>query len=234
MFQHQGIWLPDGERHFPEWMDRHGEIVDGRGTYQIKKWRACLPWIRNWRCAVDVGAHVGFWSIQMAQRFSLVEAFEPMPEFRECFRKNLDGGWDMSLAETRVERCVVSLHSYAIGRRDGFAMMEYDPADSGNTHVGQCVLLAFRGAVPMRALDEFTLQDVDFLKIDCEGYEHHVIEGARETLARCRPCVIVEQKQHKMAQNYPGLSGTPAVDLLTAMGAVVRQEIGGDYILSWP
>ena len=31
MFQHQGIWLPDGEKHFPEWMTRNGEIVNGKG-----------------------------------------------------------------------------------------------------------------------------------------------------------------------------------------------------------
>ena len=70
------------------------------------------------------------------------------------------------------------------------------------------------------------------MKIDCEGYEHHVIAGARETLLRCKPCVIVEQKQHKMAENY-GTKGEPAVDLLRELGAHARICISGDWICSW-
>ena len=42
MFQFQGMWLPDGEKHFPEWMRANGELVDGRGTYPMKKIRAAL------------------------------------------------------------------------------------------------------------------------------------------------------------------------------------------------
>lgn len=213
MFQFQGIWLPDGEAHFPSWMQKNGEIVEGRGTYQIKKWRACLPWIKSRRVAIDVGAHVGFWSIQMAKRFQQVHAFEPMQVFRDCFRANIKDG-------------SVYLYSNALGATTGFVAMNYDPADSGNTHV------APGNEVMIRLLDEFAFNDVGFIKIDCEGYEAEVIKGAEETLMRCRPCVIVEQKQHKMTKNY-GTSGTPAVDLLRGMGAVLRKELGGDYILSW-
>lgn len=217
MFQHQGIWLPDGERHFPEWMDENGEIVDGRGTYQIKKWRACLPWIRNRRTAVDVGAHVGFWSIQMGTNFEYVHAFEPIAAFRECWMKNAIGA---------------VIYPYALGKTVGKVSMNYNPADSGNTHVA-----AHGGDVEMITLDSFAgcstypFHGVDFLKIDCEGYEHHVVEGGRETIREFKPCIIVEQKQHKMAQNY-GTKGTPAVDLLESMGYVVRQKISGDYIMT--
>jgi hypothetical protein len=72
---------------------------------------------------------------------------------------------------------------------------------------------------------------VDFIKIDCEGYEHHVIEGARETILRCKPCIIVEQKPHKLGPNF-GIKGTPAVDLLKSWGYKVVREIGGDFILT--
>jgi hypothetical protein len=82
----------------------------------------------------------------------------------------------------------------------------------------------------MRTLDSFGLSNLDFLKIDCEGYEHHVIEGAIETLLRCKPCVIVEQKPHKLGPNF-GIKGTPALDLLKEMGYRVAREIGGDYIM---
>ena len=216
MFVHQGIYLPDGEKHFVEWMNRNGELVDGKGTYQIKKWRACIPHIRQWRTAVDVGCHVGLWAMQMAKRFENVVAFEPVAAFRDCFAKN---------AWMRGVKCF----PYALGAVPGRVRMAYDPADSGGTHVDAS---AESGNVEMRTLDSFDFQNIDFIKIDCEGFEHHVLHGAVETLKRCKPCVIVEQKPHKLGPNF-GITGTPAVTLLTSLGAKIRTEISGDYIMSW-
>lgn len=223
MFQHQGIWLPAGEKHFPDWMTKNGEIVDGKGTYQIKKLRAALEHCKQFRVAIDVGAHVGLWSMQLAKSFQVVHAFEPVAAYRDCFVRNAAG--------SRVR-----LHACALGAARGTVAMNI-PAldgglDTGGTHVGG------PGEIPMYRFDDMIadgyedLIHVDFLKIDCEGYEHHVIEGARETLIRCRPCVIVEQKPHKLGPNF-GIKGTPAVDLLRELGAEVRREISGDYIMAW-
>lgn len=229
MFQHQGMWLPDGEKHFQDWMTKNGELVNGRGTYQVRKWRACLPWIKRRRAAVDVGAHVGFWSIQMARHFHRVEAFEPVETFRACWVENLElSGSDDGCGDGRL-----NLHDMALGAVAGKVAMKIPTLpggiDTGGTHVDPT---AEAGNVEIRTLDSFGFEDVDFVKIDCEGYEHHVIDGARETLARCRPCVIVEQKPHKLGPNF-GITGTPAVDRLVAMGAKQRAVLSGDYILSW-
>src|SRR3954470_5797421 len=89
MFEHQGVWFPDGENHFPSWMDKNGEIVDGKGTYQIRKLREAMKHVKKFRVAADVGSHVGLWSLQLVKRFSSVHAFEPVAAFRECFSRNL-------------------------------------------------------------------------------------------------------------------------------------------------
>lgn len=232
MFEFRGMWLPDGEKHFPDWCSKHGEIVDGRTTYQIKKWRACVPHIKNWISAIDVGSHVGFWSIQMAKRFVGINAFEPMPVFRECYCKNMGGEWDWIKHRGTVGPCSVRLWHRALGAKAGLVSMNYDPSDSGNTHVST---EQASDGVEMIALDDTGLppEELGFIKIDCEGFEHHVIEGGADLIQAARPCIIVEQKQHKMAQNYPGQTGTPAVDLLKKMGATVREVISGDYILTF-
>lgn len=220
MFQHQGIWLPDGEKHFPQWMSRNGELVDGKGTYQIKKWRACSPFIKDWRVAIDVGAHVGLWAMQLAKSFDEVHAFEPVPAFRDCFAMNL---------VERESKADVILRDHALGAVRGQVRMAIDPADTGGTHVDAS---AESGDVELHPLDALGFQTVDFLKIDCEGYELQVLQGAVETLKRCRPCVIVEQKPHKLLPNF-GIKGTPAVDFLRELGAHMRTVISGDYIMSW-
>lgn len=214
MFQHQGIWLPDGEQHFPAWMNKHGELVDGRGTYQIRKLRASLDVTEHRTVAVDVGAHVGLWSMHLARHFAHVEAFEPVAAFRECFHANVDAD-------------NVTLHPVALGSVDAMVSMLVDPADTGGTHVRQA---PEPGDVAMHTLDSYQLVACDYLKLDCEGYELQVIKGAIETIERHQPVIVVEQKPHKLMPNY-GIAGTPAVDLLKILGYCVYREMGGDYIM---
>jgi FkbM family methyltransferase len=224
VFQHQHIWLPDGEQHFPQWMSRNGELVDGRGTYQIKKLREALKWVKQWRVAVDVGAHVGLWSMQLAKRFQTVQAFEPVAHFRDCFALNVIGAGPAN----------VFLNTCALGNEVTSVAMSIDPADSGGTHVdlSRGDVTTPPRLVQMRRLDDHVFADVDFIKIDCEGYELEVLKGGAETLARCKPCVIVEQKPHKLGPNF-GIKGTPAVDFLRDLGARLRTAMSGDYILAW-
>jgi FkbM family methyltransferase len=196
-----------------EWCDKNGEIVDGRTTYQIKKLRAALNYTKSFRVAVDVGAHVGFWSMHLAKKFWRVEAFEPVAEHRECFLMN-------------AELPGVSLHPVALGSSAGNVELTVPPGSSGGTHISG------DGDIEMRTLDSYAFIDVDFIKIDCEGYELEVLKGAEMTIRTWRPCVIVEQKPHKLGPNF-GIKGTPAVDNLTGLGAVVRKEMSGDFIMSF-
>ena len=46
--------------------------------------------------------------------------------------------------------------------------------------------------VQVKPLDEFTLSDVTFIKIDVEGHDVEVLTGASETIKRWRPYVLVE------------------------------------------
>jgi FkbM family methyltransferase len=223
MFLHQGIWLPDGEKHFPDWMTRNGEVVDGRGTYQIRKLREAMKHVKQFRVAVDVGAHVGLWSMQLMKLFKQIEAFEPVTPFRECFVANTA----VRPFGSKAALCQVNLHALALGDSVGSVTMKVDPFDTGGTHVGA----VGAGDAWMCRLDDFELDDVDFLKIDCEGYELEVLKGARDTISRCTPTVIVEQKPHKLLPNF-GIKGAPAVDFLLERKYVVRREMGGDFILS--
>lgn len=216
MKQCGGVWLPDDERHFVEWMTARHETVDGKLTYQFHKLVAAVKWAKQRRVAVDVGGHVGTWSMHLVNRFEFVHAWEPVAEFRECFARNVAG-------ENHV------LYAAALGAQACRATMAIDPKDTGGTHVQAT---GEAGQVAMFPLDSYDLTEVDFLKIDCEGYELEVLRGAEDTLRRCRPAVVVEQKPHKLAANY-GTKGAPAVDFLRGLGAHVRTIMSGDYIMAW-
>jgi FkbM family methyltransferase len=217
-----GGWqLPDHEEHLIGWMRKVNDVAEGRQRYQGKKQVAAIKWCRQFRTAVDIGGHVGLWSYYLASKFSRVHAFEPVTAHRECFAVN-------------VTSENVTLHGCALGERAGSVSMKTAPTSSGDSFVGGHSMLAQvdgAGDIPMRRLDEFELQDVDFIKVDCEGYELFILRGAEETLRRCRPCVIVEQKPGH-AQKF-GLPETEAVDYLQSLGAKLRVRMSGDFILSW-
>lgn len=216
MKQHQGIWLPDQEQHMIEWMNKSGEIVDGRGTYQIRKLRAALEYVKDWRVAVDVGAHVGFWSMHLVKKFESVHAFEPVEAHRDCFYKNMAGSnnWE--------------LEPVALGDKEGMVSLVTPHGSSGGTHINGT------GDIEMVPLDDYDFINLDFLKVDCEGYELKVLQGAVETLKRCKPCVIVEQKSHTTGgRKHLPVGGKPAVDFLKSIGYTLRREMGGDYIMTF-
>jgi len=210
-------YFPDGEKHLPHWMRTVGTTVAGRLTYQYGKYDACKPFIKEWRTAIDVGAHIGLWSYFMADDFEELIAFEPMPEHQECWNKNMHD----------IDNAV--MHPCALGA--GQQMVTLETRTEGSSGDTQVMAGLPGGDVEMYTLDSFDFQDVDFIKIDTEGYEDFILRGGVELLARCKPCIIVEQKGD-MSERY-GLEKLSAVTLLEGMGAVLRAETSGDYILSW-
>lgn len=213
MKQVKGFWLPDKETHLVPFLENGPEFAGGP-TYQLRKLLPALQYIKNFRHAVDIGSHCGLWARPLSAMFRHVSAFEPVEAHRECWRKN-------------VTATGTVLWPNAIGERDCNVSLHTGESSSGDTYIAGTGEHLAR----MRTLDSFGLQDVDFIKLDCEGYEFFSIKGAEQTIKRDRPCVIVEQKPGKGAQF--GIKDTSAVDLLKSWGAQLRFEISGDFCLSW-
>lgn len=211
-------WMPDEEKHLIDWMQKVGHRVDGRLTYQYHKYEAALALVRDNRVAVDIGAHIGLWSYFMARDFKRLEAFEPMPSHQACWVKNMEG------------RDNVHLHRVALGEDIGrVTIATRTKGSTGDTGI---VPGTFGGIdVAITTLDNMYIEQVDFIKIDCEGFEEFVLRGGKNTLEQCKPVVLVEQKGD-MSRKY-GLEQESAVRYLESLGAKVQQIISGDYILSW-
>ena len=213
-----GWWFPDKESHLPQWLEevkkkKQSVILNNREAYQGKKQVAAMAACKQFRNAIDVGGHVGLWSFNLSHKFKHVDTFEPVQAHRDCFSKNV-----------LATRSNVTLHPCALGSVEGSVSMFTEKSSSGDTRVGG------EGDIPMKTLDSFNLNDVDLIKIDCEGYELFVIKGGVDTIRRCRPTIIVEQKPGH-GEAY-GLSDTEAVSFLKDMGYKLVKEMAGDYILT--
>ncbi len=135
--------------------------------------------------AIDVGAHIGSYTLRMARRFHHVIAFEPNPFNRYILGLNLQLN---KAANVQVEQVALS------DREEISQLFLHRAADGTGSlnplHYG----FKYDKAVQVRVkrLDDFEFVGIDILKIDAEGNELPILKGATRTIERSRPIVAVE------------------------------------------
>lgn len=233
MKQVNGFWLPEREQHLVEFLENGPEFAGGP-TYQLHKLLQALPHVTNFHHAIDVGAHCGLWSRVLARMFTYVTAFEPVPAHVECFLHNLP---EATVADDTERTRYVELRQIALGERHKPAVSLHTGVsstgdtyvvDKGGEHHAAMQTLAEQAWPPA---DRFGRQ-VNFLKLDCEGYEYFILKGGEQFIRANRPVIVVEQKPGK--GNHYGLAETAACDLLRSWGAGLKAVVSGDYIFAWP
>ena len=136
--------------------------------------KAALKYVNHWRNCIDIGSNVGMWTRELAQKFEQVYCFEPNPNFIECFNKNI--------TESNVK-----LFELGLSNKEHTASQEFNSTVITNTP----------GNVQCRTLDSFNLNNIDFIKIDVDGFEVEVLKGAENTIKRNNPVINVEMKDRK-------------------------------------
>ncbi len=178
---------------------------------------------------VDVGANIGLYTL-LASRLvgphGSVHAFEPLEDAFDLLKRNV-----------RLNKMDnVRLNPAALGESAGEAEL-YVNQESTLTSLGQTgrgnVLSVKK--VPVLTLDEYAakagLDTIDFLKIDVEGFEGHVLRGGRAVLERSASLVILCELAEK---NYIplNLSATAVLEWMLAhhYAAWAIEKTGGRLV----
>jgi FkbM family methyltransferase len=141
------------------------------------------------RDAIDVGANDGCYVHHMRRYARRVIAFEPMPVFTRMLRHKFRRGVvveAVALSDTagRVSLCTPVVDGAMVG------------GCSTISSAAAAVYPAHRAIeVPMDRLDNVYGGDVGFIKIDVEGHQQAVLDGAAATIRRCRPRLLVELEE---------------------------------------
>ena len=215
MREHYGWLFPDFETHFPKMLKK--SVDKGLPPeYQIAVRHRSIALCSRRGPALDIGANVGLWGRDLVDNFAKVVAFEPVAVFRECLEKNVIG-----------DNFFIS--PLALGDHDTLATMIITEGNSGHSHLDPNTLGT--GDVQVVKLDNLNIDNVDYIKIDCEGYEYRVLQGAEQTVKRWRPIIVVEQKPHDAYSKDYGQFA--AIALLESWGMIKLDQVRDDWIMGW-
>ncbi|MEQ8702042.1 MAG: FkbM family methyltransferase [Bauldia litoralis] len=193
------------------------------------------------RAALDVGANKGDYSYFLSRLCPRVVAFECNPKIVRFLRRTVAAN--------------VEVEEVALSDQAGQGVMRIPRGSRGHSNqrgtLAPKKIVADVTEVPvrMRRLDDYGFDDVGFVKVDVEGFELRVLEGARETLARCRPVLLLELEEIHLempleaafdavrAHGYRGLaltsSGLVDLDRFDVEGYHRNPASRSDYVFNY-
>ncbi|MBW4619252.1 MAG: FkbM family methyltransferase [Cyanosarcina radialis HA8281-LM2] len=166
--------------------------------YSYRKTTGMLPFdllnlneiIGKGQRAIDIGANTGLYTYALSQICEVVEAFEPQElcanKIVEYSKKLGNGRINVRVVGLSADRGTMNLHIPILRGRFrtklAAGLATYRKLDCEHQTI----------AIPIHRLDDYRFKDVSFIKIDVEGHEYEVIEGAKETILQNKPIILVE------------------------------------------
>lgn len=179
------------------------------------------------KVVLDIGANIGNHSVYFSNFFNLthLHAFEPHPENAALLKENLS----VFPEKTTVHPIGLSSQSMPIRLRT----QDFNNYGGFITEVENIIDISnpTNHVVQFETLDSFNFNDVTFIKIDVEGHELLVFEGARDTIARNRPIISIENLHHAAPTLIPRNqhhSFFKSIDYV-----LVEENLGGFYMDTW-
>ena len=140
---------------------------------------------------LDIGANVGIYSYYFKNIFEKVDAFEPLCEITHRLKS--------------ISNESLKVHNIALSNKIGYLKFHIPylngkpspPLASLEDRDGLCELRT----VKVKMVDDYDFDDVDLIKIDVEGHEQSVIEGALKVIKKNKPLLIVEIEQRHIKKD---------------------------------
>lgn len=154
--------------------------------------------------ALDIGANIGNHSLFFSRYFGSVCAFEPNQRTFDL----------LSFNSKSVDN--VTPFKFGLGDVEGVFALNENPNNMGSSSIKYSDFSQSRRVdISVKRLDDIELPaaEINFVKIDVEGFESNVIKGGLGVLKKSQPLIIFEQHASEFENG-----STEAIDLLKSLG----------------
>jgi FkbM family methyltransferase len=157
------------------------------------------------KISIDIGANKGAYTYFLSKLSREVLAFEPNPRIFPILEKAVAAN--------------VTAYPVALSDRSGVATFRIPKGKKGLSNQRGTLSEILTDEpyseieVETRRLGDYGLSNIGFIKIDVEGFEQHVIEGAKDTIRENRPILLVE-----IEEMHTGQSLEDSLQKITALG----------------
>lgn len=159
--------------------------------------------IKNSSTILDIGAHCGSHTVvyKSINPDVKVYSFEPQKKLFELLTKNIEANKfsDVKLYNNAVANKPIT---YSLGKSisDGYVLdLPISYGKNSYSNLGGVKLGSGGESVECITIDSLNLDSCDYIKIDVEGAEHLVIEGAKETIKRFKPAIMFEHNLQRLS-----------------------------------
>ena len=179
-------FFPVGEATFHKW------LTHGPNIYQINQLLKSISLCGEKRItAIDIGANVGLQTRILSSCFENVLAFEPTSKNRACIYRNIPPGNNN-----------VTIYPYALGNEENSAWINIHSENCGaqtlkDISKSEDPRFNDKELVQIKKLDSILAgitktSEISLIKIDVQGYELEVLQGAANIITKNKPIILCE------------------------------------------
>ena len=145
---------------------------------------------------LDIGCNIGAWTLPLAHRYSqnTILAFDCQPLVIDCINQTVRLN---QLNNVTAQCCAVSdqCSQVVYNKIDykwgaNFGAYEFEAPYANSDFNGRTTNDA--DVISTLTIDSMNLERVVFIKLDIEGMEYKALQGAKDTIQRCRPFIVFE------------------------------------------
>ncbi len=180
----------------------------------------------NSEVILDIGANIGCTALLFGELAKKVYAFEPSPSTFSLLDKNV----------SKAKAGNIFPQNCGLGSEGGETTLTFSPSNRSGGFVSNQTQASSGHTVEkiiIKQLDEVVsslkLNNIDFIKIDVEGFEGHVLRGAKQTLIDNKPAVVLELN-HWCLNAFQRTSVPDFFDLLRSIFPIIYAVDGNNYL----
>ena len=202
-------------------------IVLGRGIFERKNFSRFMEHTSTRDVAVEVGSHVGSWTIGMSKLFNRVIGFEPQPTNRSYLYNNLARANTSNVkiySNAVVDDLTQAFSITAVGNTRNSGMSYLIPGNHSNDNNPKvsCVRLD-----DVMVSELASGEHMSALKVDVEGLELEVLKSGRDVIREHQPTILIEI--NKNSARY-GIKHEEIYDFIYGLGYKKADTVHNDHI----